>query len=337
MGIFDFLRKNPPQCPEKKDETISFSFHTETTIPEYQGDYAKTVFLYWFSTPKKKPDASDWPKYFLYECGIRDCQCYFDDLLKEELLREAPREKRLSALKITDLKMLLSDAGLTTSGKKEQLIERVIKEVSQKKIDECLGEAKYYCLSPSGSVFMQRHKQYVVLHKHKNWGITWQEFDSVHRPEVGIYDTISGLLTKRVMDEFCVNLSRNAYYSLSECSEERGDQEGALYFLLKVLYLDLRFDPADPGIAPGIASSIRRLSDYYHLGMLDDVCSDDGMISVLSKDEFGEIVRFIIEGWDLESIGVTLKRISERENCHGSLEVIMRYTTALVIENQKGR
>lgn len=290
-------KTNLPKTSENNESTISVtvSMHTHhPEIPSYQKDYAKTIFLSWFVRPKEKP--KEWPKYFLYELGIRDCEKYLYDLLKEGLLEEASVEERIKFLKVAELKTLLGESGLPSTGKKEQLQQMALENISEDIINHFMAGEMRYCLSSSGHEFVSRHEQYTILYKHKNWAITWQAFDNAHRQDVGIYDTIWGLLNKRVLEEYKQNYGRNAYHSMAECAMERGQPEVALSLFLQVLYIDLCFSPVFMGFAPAVVSSINTLGDYYHLGMVEDVLSLHVPGRTFTQEEFEKIIESIILG-----------------------------------------
>lgn len=282
-------------------------------IPVYQGDYAKTIFLNWFSKPKEKPLANKWPQYFLYECGIRDCSSFLDQMIKDGLIKIVQPESKLRALKISDLKEILSNHQLPTTGSKNQLADRILENLDCDVIEQCVGNEPMYYLSVAGQEFVGKHQQYVILYKHKNWMISWKEFDKAHRPgEVGIYDTIWGLLQQRYTKEFLMNYGRNAYHSMAECALERGNGEISLSIFLQVLYIDLCFCPDFLGLAPGIMTSIRSLGDYYHIGMIDGIYKMRIPGRVCEKEEFNKIVISIINGKiNAESVEKKLRKRGE--------------------------
>ena len=253
--------------------------HVNRDIPAYQSDYAKTIYLNWFATPKEKPKA--WPQYFAYECGIKNCEQYFAQLCAEELIAKAPTSKQIKSLKMADLKNILSIVGL--------------QNIADNDLQPFLGKS-VYCLSLTGKLFVSQHEQYVILHKHRDWGITWQGFDQAHRQGVDIYDTIWGLLNKRVLDEARTNFGRNAYASMAECALERRKPEEALALYLQVLYIDLCFCPHLVGFAPGIVSQIQALGDYYSIDLLQYPFAMRIPGQTSTQKEFAQIVESIIAG-----------------------------------------
>lgn len=298
-----------------KPKPVIKSFETripekmQPEIPKYQGDYAKTIFLNWFSKPKEKPIQGKWPQYFLYECGIRDCSLFFDQMINNGLIKTIQPEAKLQVLKLTDLKEMLSQRQLPTTGSKAQLIDRIMENFDSNSILKYVGNSPMYSLSISGHEFIEKHQQYVILYKHKNWMVSWQDFDRSHRPEVGIYDTIWGLLNQRYMEEVPRNYGRNAYHSMAECAIEREKPEIALSLYLQVLYIDLCFCPDFLGLAPGIVKEIGKLGDYYHLEMLDDIYKMKIPGCVCEKEEFNRIIVSIINGKiNIEAVEKRLKK-----------------------------
>ena len=58
-------------------------------IPPLQGAYAKTIFLWANEKASPVKKSSEYARYFLYECGIRDCVSYHLDLISDGYFEEA--------------------------------------------------------------------------------------------------------------------------------------------------------------------------------------------------------------------------------------------------------
>lgn len=236
----------------KNDITVKMNMIKEKKQSiDNNDDYAKTIFLDWYKKPKARKMNDEYPKYFLYECGIRNCQKYFDNLVDEGYLEET-----------------FSSSGL-------------------------------YVQSAQGAKFVTEHEICIVLHKHRNWGISYEEYVNCHRPDVGMYDTIWGILHKHLLDEMKLDASsfgRNQYHYMYEVLKEQKLYEKALEMLLRVLNIDISGSVYGIGYAPAIVSDIRKLGDYYSLDMIARAYNDKLPIKLYSEQEFENIVRGIICG-----------------------------------------
>lgn len=160
----------------KKSKTmIKVSIETSNDgpeVPEYQENYAQAVFLNAYQKASPILRNSEYQGYLLYECGIRNASEYHQRMIQEGYLAEASFKDRISALKVADLKMVLKKAGLATTGKKDVLIQRILDSGAEESIDAVSAEA-LFSLSETGAAFLTEYQDYVKLHQHKVWNISW--------------------------------------------------------------------------------------------------------------------------------------------------------------------
>lgn len=138
-------------------------------IPPFQGDYAKTIFLWAHEKASVVHKDDEYARYFLYECGIREASVYHRELISQGYFEPASVTDMLRSLRVADLKQVLSALGQPVSGKKDALISRIIESEDQAIIRKPCPE-EMYVLSEEGRAFLQEHNDYVLVHKHKNWG-----------------------------------------------------------------------------------------------------------------------------------------------------------------------
>lgn len=88
------------------------------------------------------------PHYFVFEHNL-DIENCIKKFLARKLLQISSVEYSLSKLTIAQLKNLLSDFNLKSSGKKQELLDRLLTNVSKEKLT-ALELKKYYVLTDSG-------------------------------------------------------------------------------------------------------------------------------------------------------------------------------------------
>ncbi len=92
--------------------------------------------------------------------------------------------------------------------------------------------------------------------------------------------------------------------ALSELSTLRKEYEGALLFLLRVLWIDMNGTMNGPypwGFAPEIVRRIRSLGNCFSVDLTSRVCEQSLPYILYSKEEFERIVVSIIDGsFDVE-------------------------------------
>lgn len=138
-------------------------------------DYIKTIFLHLFEKHPYKEDDT-FPGYFNYEYGIINMPTYFNEIKNEGLITLSPPEEILGLMKVSDLKEILSERALKKSGKKNELIERILVHIDANELP--IINEYYFSLSPTGKEYIETHYDYVVLKQHAEWGIGFWEYQN---------------------------------------------------------------------------------------------------------------------------------------------------------------
>ena len=238
---------------------------SEITIPEYQGDYAKAIFLWAYAKKSQIKDEDDYARYILYECGIRNASEYHRNMIYEGYLKEDGFEASLESLKLTELKEIAADVGVGGSGKKADIVKRI---VSSGKADYLQRQMpSTYSLSEKGKEFLEQNDDCVQIHRHKTWMIDWAEYSAVKRKTNGSFYTVCNeiLLGRAASDKRL--FGRIEYLNLSKLEDEFGDKRRALRYLLQVLYIDV--------------SGVMGLSsyDYYRQGIYNKKTLEEMFVS----------------------------------------------------------
>lgn len=104
---------------------------------------------------------------FMYECKITNPEWLDRWLLHNGYLREPTIEETLSRYKVPELKGFLSKKGMKVTGKKAELIERLISILTENEIETALNSDKRYFLSEKG---MEYYRENIDLYElHRNW------------------------------------------------------------------------------------------------------------------------------------------------------------------------
>ena len=325
MGIISrlFRKNNAVEFDGDKVELESTNIscdvfsEVDENVPQEQGDYAKTIFL-WIhdnASPARKDD--EYSLYVKNECGIVEPSRYHSSLVQEGYFVPASSYAKLNTLKVVQIKKLLSDFAMPVSGKKDVLINRLMTTLTS---DDMLNlfPSEIYELSEKGRTFLDEHYDYVLLHKHKTWNIDWVEYDKFRESGHSFYDTVWEILNKRALNDRFL-FGRSQYFHMYELLQEEGKNEQALQMLLKVLYLDLSgvcgmhyfrayrdgmFDkdylrsifPSVITLAPGIVDRISKYKDLYNDAMVEELFELSLPVRVCNKQNFLSLVYSIICG-----------------------------------------
>ena len=333
MGLFSKLfQKKESAAKTEIKITVTAKMNNETyepDIPPYQGDYAKTIFLWAHDKAGAVRQNDDYARYFLYECGISNPSYYHKELIRDGYFEKAPVTSVLNSFKVADLKQILSSIDQPTTGKKDALIERIIETANDSVLESVCNE-ELYILSSVGKRFLEEHNDYVLVHKHKNWGIDWKEYDLQHRPGYSFYDTVWGILNKRIIEDK-QNFGRGSYLYMYQLLEEEGKRERAIEMLLRVLYIDLSgvcgmncYQMFKQGfytkeklieyfniaimLAPGIINPIADYKDVYNDSIIDRLYEWELPVQICNKDLFVNLVHSVMNGsYDEEKFEAQLK------------------------------
>lgn len=305
-----------------KVERKEVPYDNTPDIPEFQGDYAKAVFLNAYSKSSPIKSKHEYQGYLLYECGIRDSVKYHKLLIDEGYLEKSTSADMVSALKVTELKSWLSELGLPVGGKKDALVERIVCAVGEEEIQRKLPN-QTYVISEKGRNFLEEHEAYIKIHTHKNWGITWQEYESKKHPGYRIYDVFWGIFNERVVKNgwHC----RNDYLCMYQLLVEEGKRQNAVEMLLRVIYLDVSgvegltyldmyrigaFSLKDTKetfgaailLAPGLIKDLASFSDVYNDGLVDRLYEWKLPLQICTKRQFLNFVHSVFDGTYVEEI-----------------------------------
>ena len=302
---------------EVKFEVEEVKNHYEPYIPSFQGDYAKTIFLWKHEKTHTVCDNDNYTRYFIYECGIKNPRQYHIDLINDGYFQEATYKEVLNTFSAKNLKEILEHENQPKTGKKELLINRIIENIDEDVIKSYITEP-YYIISKKGYDFVQTHYDYVLLHKYKRFNIDWREYDKKKMPGYSFYDTVWGILNERVMEDKR-NFGRNQYMFMYEICRDQGKRDRALELILTVLYIDLsgsceinaynlytncdfrtkedmfKYYDIACMCAPGTIKLIEEFYDIYDDKIVDELYKWKLPVQICSKEDFLLIVHSVFD------------------------------------------
>lgn len=205
-------------------------------------DYGKTLMLDAYRKCCAVPDR--YPLYFERECNISNPWLLHKQLIDEWYLFPSTSEEILSSMTVAELKSILTSCGLKTNGKKAVLVERILNSLDAIDLDEFLynTEKTYYSLSPKGQEFLEKHYDYILLHKNANWMISIDRYVAAkHKLNSNdFYEVCLHILNSAIKAGDLVDKSLR-HLDLSELYEQVGELDQVLYHRLINLFYRLNF------------------------------------------------------------------------------------------------
>jgi tetratricopeptide (TPR) repeat protein len=242
-------------------------------------DYAYVIFL---ERADGSPEGSIFPKFFEYEYNADTDVLLKKALVNNHLTKSEPLIKVKNA-KVTEIKKILKKHNLKVSGRKNELIERIITNLTDEEINADFPTS-YYVLTDEGRNIVRKNEHIIYYHKAKYLRIIPLEkyHDSLKENEDPNlkYQIALELLERyglKERKEGNWGLYRNSIHSKAEVYEDMGENTFALKCYFKICILDLsglnngnQYWPDLISLAPGITVKIEQLNSKLQM-VFDDL------------------------------------------------------------------
>lgn len=125
-------------------KVISFEDRKKTTIPSNRGLYPAEILLLEYCSKGKYPGPKNgYPGFWWFEYGIRDVGAALESLEDRGYINFTSAKDSVIGLTAAQLKELLMEKGQPTTGKKEELVTRVVKSVQEEDLLAAGVQVKY--------------------------------------------------------------------------------------------------------------------------------------------------------------------------------------------------
>lgn len=163
--------------------------------------YGSTLLLWAYGDCSPIKNNSEYPIYFSEECNLTNPHKQHLRLVKDEFLGDPSLYGILNSLTIPKLKEILSTIDCKKSGSKQELVDRIIENSGEHTSLNFLNTSDCYGLTDKGKAFLEEHYDYVELHKHQTYNITFHEY-VVERQrtegQIDFFDISFQILSKRI-------------------------------------------------------------------------------------------------------------------------------------------
>ncbi|WP_288867892.1 SAP domain-containing protein [uncultured Parvimonas sp.] len=227
-------------------DNIAYTEDYKSIVLDEEPNVVKAIFLHKYNN---KSLELNYPHYYQYEYKIKDTKKLHQEFINKGFLIELDIENNIQAvlnmMTIAELKELLKTKGLKVSGKKADLVERLLTiNISKNEI-----HPKYYVytLSEKAINYLEKYDFLYKLHQ-STYGIELEEY--IHNKnelekawktnKVKFNDVCWAILNKRTL-KYSFNkdygLLRNNFYDMYVITKSEG--KANLELLCNVLYIDL--------------------------------------------------------------------------------------------------
>ncbi len=257
------------------------------------------------------------PSYYEYRYNS-DPKLLLEEAVERGFLIKSDYKFNIYQKTNAELKEILRDNDLKVSGIKDELVERLIKNIDEEKLKSIFNQS-YYKLSDSGKELVDKNDHIIYYHKKlSNADIDLYEYHkTLKKDNLNKYEAAIKLIKSKAREhrkKGSWGLYRNSLLNIGKIYSDNGDSKNALDMYLKVCRLDLSglgnnnmFDPSSIILAPGIIGIVEKEMDILNFNE-DDLKSHYYKSTeelnlpkeIYSKEEsFNYIIRGINEGADL--------------------------------------
>ena len=264
MGIFDFLKKHKPEPSASSSNTNtnvssqaaantvsvqpasidipSLSSRIQKAIPSAAGLYPHEILILNYAE-SYTDGQNEFQKFWLYDYSVDTPKQVLDSLLNRGFLCKGGISRSLSALKVPELKKMLTEKDEKTSGKKAELVERIMAVYTQNEL-ETMFPNRYYQLTEAGNTEIRQNEYVLYLHRHRFMTVWEMNYllKATNSDARRYRDLIWGELNRRSIEHI-----QNGDFGLYRCNRlqmhdfvlEEGKYSTALQFLCEVISYDL--------------------------------------------------------------------------------------------------
>lgn len=284
-----------------KPKTIKIKYDKSENRVHYNSQQQEIIFLYWCSkhTPLKNGPFPQWIKLKL-EADAGDLM---GDLIIDEYLEPAPLSVELEKLKVDELKRIASKHGLSTSGKKADLIKAITSCVDK----SSLKLPKHYVLTEAGKEYIETPEaQNIIPAFYNRYDISFYEyFCTLRSNPTKSPREILWLAMDEQQENYEIDdnygLARNVVLHRAYYFHDEKNYEKALEYYIKTIYYDISRckntghieKESDSLLAPGVVKHIKNLSKYYSEDMIEK-CNDIELPRKYSLKKFKILIENII-------------------------------------------
>lgn len=236
-------------------------------------EYATTLLLWGHDHAFEYKENRQYPTYYQYECGLSNPNVLFKELMDEGYFQAAAYCEILDTYTVKKLSIIADSLGISKSGRKADLIKRILVSSTSTELCNHFGDTPFYSLSDKGKTYLESHKDYIIFHRYgarmhisiEKYASTKNDLQTSDCETVLIY-LLNQQIKKNQFDEL-------SHSYLKELYDYTNQFDKAMFEFLVVLYFN-----------------INRLWDFqsYHRNLQYSPCDlvKQGMINSLYPSDY---------------------------------------------------
>lgn len=261
MGIFNLFKKKPvvvnsqvpqpPTMPAKSINTKETITNNETqtlenmikqAVPSREGLYPHEILMLEYANTYKTNE-NTFQNFWKWEYFVLNPQSVLDSLFERGFICRSDVPSALKHLHVVDLKSMLSKIGEKTTGKKEDLINRILETYTPDDLEKELP-VRNYTLTEKGEEELKCNEYVSYLHRHHYMSV-WEMNIRLYKnnpSKLKYRDILWGYFNEQSdvhFQNYNFGLYRNIRLNMHDFLVEEGKFKTALKLLIEVISYDL--------------------------------------------------------------------------------------------------
>lgn len=146
------------------ERIVPLETYLKDAIPSNQGLYPHEILMLHYANTYKVDKDNRFQNFWLYGYSVEDPQSVLDSLQSRGFIAIGDLRSALERCKVTELKAQLQTLGEKTTGKKAELIDRLLNSGNDEYLEAQFPD-RYYALTDTGTKELSENEYVVYLHK----------------------------------------------------------------------------------------------------------------------------------------------------------------------------
>ena len=223
----------------KPDEPTPLNILLKSATPSKQGLYPHEILMLEYA-PRFKTSNNQFQNFWYWQYSVTDPQSVLDSLLERGFIKKGDLKSALEKLKLPEIKEELKQLNQKVTGKKSELIDRLINSADLSVLNKKYSE-RYYALTSKGEQELKENQYVSYLHRNRYMTV-WEMNQRIAQTHYPFKDILLEYFTEQSnihFQNFDFGLYSNDCLNIYKLLMEKNNTKTAFHMLCELLLLDL--------------------------------------------------------------------------------------------------